>query len=115
MIAGALGGADGGTLLTGPLSMLQGAAGNVDIGALARQAVGGGVAGAIVNRYRRPDLEVDGWPNDTVNKGRSRRRLLILVCTLVASGTFRPCWSVASSDAIAGRADIGQRAQKRRK
>jgi hypothetical protein len=30
------------------LSMLQGAAGNVDIGALAGQAVGGGVAGAIV-------------------------------------------------------------------
>jgi hypothetical protein len=34
--------------LTALLSMLQGAAGNVDIGALAGQAVGGGVAGAIV-------------------------------------------------------------------
>ena len=47
-IAGALGGAGGGTLLTALLPMLQGAAGNVDIGALAGQAVGGGVAGAIV-------------------------------------------------------------------
>jgi hypothetical protein len=48
-IAGALGGAGGGTLLTALLPMLQGAAGgNVDIAALAGQAVGGGVAGAIV-------------------------------------------------------------------
>jgi hypothetical protein len=48
-VAGALGGAGGGTLLTMLLPMLQGAAGgNVDIGALAGQAVGGGVAGAIV-------------------------------------------------------------------
>ena len=48
-IAGALGGAGGGTLLTALLPMLQGAAaGNVDIGALAGQAVGGGVAGAVV-------------------------------------------------------------------
>jgi len=47
-IAGALGGAGGGTLLTALLPMLQGAAGNLDIGALAGQAVGGGVAGAIV-------------------------------------------------------------------
>jgi hypothetical protein len=47
-IAGALGGAGGGTLLTALLPMLQGAAGNLDIGVLAGQAVGGGVAGAIV-------------------------------------------------------------------
>ena len=48
-IAGALGGAGGGTLLTALLPMLQGAAsGNIDIGALAGQAVGCGVAGAIV-------------------------------------------------------------------
>ena len=48
-VAGALGGAGGGTLLTALLPMLQGAAsGNVDIGALVGQAVGGGVAGAIV-------------------------------------------------------------------
>jgi hypothetical protein len=48
-IAGALGGAGGGTLLTALLPMLQGAAGgNVDIAALAGQAVGGGIAGAIV-------------------------------------------------------------------
>ena len=48
-IAGALGGAGGGTLLTALLPMLQGAAGgNVDIAGLAGQAVGGGVAGAIV-------------------------------------------------------------------
>ena len=48
-IAGALGGAGGGTLLTALLPMLQGAAGgDVDIAALAGQAVGGGVAGAIV-------------------------------------------------------------------
>src|SRR5262245_34841079 len=39
-IAGALGGAGGGTLLTALLPMLQGAAGgNIDIGALAGQAV----------------------------------------------------------------------------
>jgi hypothetical protein len=44
-IAGALG---GGTLLTALLPMLQGAAGNVDIGQILGQAVGGGVAGAIV-------------------------------------------------------------------
>src|SRR5262245_66665123 len=48
-IAGALGGAGGGTLLTMLLPMLQGAAGgNIDIGALAGQAVGGGGAGAVV-------------------------------------------------------------------
>jgi hypothetical protein len=48
-IAGALGGAGGGTLLTALLPMLQGAAsGNVDIGALLGQAVGGGIAGAVV-------------------------------------------------------------------
>ena len=47
-IAGALGGAGGGTLLTALLPMLQGAAGNVDIGALLGQAVGGGVAGAVL-------------------------------------------------------------------
>ena len=47
-IAGALGGAGGGTLLTALLPMLQGAAGNVDIGALVGQAVGGGVSGAVL-------------------------------------------------------------------
>jgi len=47
-IAGAIGGAGGGTILTALLPILQGAAGNVDIGALLGQAVGGGVAGAIV-------------------------------------------------------------------
>ena len=47
-IAGALGGAGGGTLLTALLPLLQGTAGNVDIGALLGQAVGGGVAGAVV-------------------------------------------------------------------
>jgi len=47
-IAGAIGGAGGGTLLTALLPMLQGAAGNVDIGQVLGQAVGGGVAGAIV-------------------------------------------------------------------
>ena len=47
-IAGAIGGAGGGTLLTALLPMLQGAAGNMDIGAVLGQAVGGGVAGAVV-------------------------------------------------------------------
>ena len=47
-IAGALGGAGVGTLLTALLPILQGAAGNVDIGTVLGQAVGGGVAGAIV-------------------------------------------------------------------
>jgi hypothetical protein len=47
-IAGALGGAGGGQILTALLPMLAGTAGNVDIGAALGQAVGGGVAGAIV-------------------------------------------------------------------
>ena len=47
-IAGALGGAGVGTLLTALLPILQSAAGNVDIGTVLGQAVGGGVAGAIV-------------------------------------------------------------------
>lgn len=47
-IAGAIGGAGGGTLLTALLPLLQGAAGNVDIGTLVGQAVGGGVSGAIL-------------------------------------------------------------------
>jgi hypothetical protein len=47
-IAGALGGVGGGQILTALLPMLAGTAGNVDIGAILGQAVGGGVAGAIV-------------------------------------------------------------------
>ena len=47
-IAGAIGGAGGGTLLTALLPMLQGAAGDVDIGTLVGQAAGGGVAGAVL-------------------------------------------------------------------
>ena len=47
-IAGAIGGAGGGTLLTALLPILQNAAGNVDIGTVLGQAVGGGVAGAVV-------------------------------------------------------------------
>src|SRR5262245_57866140 len=47
-LAGAIGGAGGGSLLTALLPMLQGAAGNVDIGALVGQAVGGGVSGAVL-------------------------------------------------------------------
>jgi hypothetical protein len=47
-IAGAIGGAGGGTLLTSLLPLLQGAGSNLDIGALVGQAVGGGVAGAIL-------------------------------------------------------------------
>jgi hypothetical protein len=47
-LAGAIGGAGGGSLLTVLLPMLQGAAGNVDIGALVGQAVGGGVSGAVL-------------------------------------------------------------------
>lgn len=47
-IAGALGGVGGGQILTALLPMLAGTAGNADIGAILGQAVGGGVAGAIV-------------------------------------------------------------------
>ena len=47
-IAGAIGGAGGGTLLTALLPIFQGAAGNVDIGTVLGQAVGGGVAGAVI-------------------------------------------------------------------
>jgi uncharacterized membrane protein YeaQ/YmgE (transglycosylase-associated protein family) len=47
-IAGAIGGAGGGTLLTALLPLLQSAANNVDVGALIGQAVGGGVSGAVL-------------------------------------------------------------------
>ena len=47
-IAGAIGGAGGGTLLTTLLPLLQGAAGNTDLGPLLGQAVGGGVSGAVL-------------------------------------------------------------------
>ena len=47
-IAGAVGGVGGGQLLSALIPMMAGAGNNVDIGALASQAVGGGVAGAIV-------------------------------------------------------------------
>jgi hypothetical protein len=47
-IAGALGGVGGGQLLTALLPVLAGTAGNVDIGSVLGQAVGGGIAGAIV-------------------------------------------------------------------
>ena len=47
-IAGAIGGAGGGQILQALLPMLAGTAGNVDVGAMLGQAVGGGVAGAIV-------------------------------------------------------------------
>ena len=47
-IAGAIGGAGGGQILTALLPFLNGTAGSVDIGAVLGQAVGGGVAGAIV-------------------------------------------------------------------
>lgn len=45
-IAGAVGGVGGGQILQALLPMLAGTAGNVDIGAVLGQAVGGGVAGA---------------------------------------------------------------------
>ena len=47
-IAGAIGGAGGGTILTALLPLLQSAAGNVDIGTLVGQAVGGGITGAVL-------------------------------------------------------------------
>jgi hypothetical protein len=47
-IAGAIGGAGGGQILQALLPMLAGTAGNVDVGSMLGQAVGGGVAGAIV-------------------------------------------------------------------
>ena len=47
-IAGAVGGVGGGQLLSALIPMMAGVGNNVDIGALASQAVGGGVAGAIV-------------------------------------------------------------------
>ena len=47
-IAGAVGGVCGDQLLTAPIPMMAGGGNNVDIGTLASQAIGGGVAGAIV-------------------------------------------------------------------
>jgi uncharacterized membrane protein YeaQ/YmgE (transglycosylase-associated protein family) len=47
-IAGAVGGVGGGQLLSALIPMMAGVGNNVDIAALASQAVGGGVAGAIV-------------------------------------------------------------------
>ena len=47
-IAGAIGGAGGGQILTALLPMLAGTGGNVDIGSVIGPAAGGGVAGAIL-------------------------------------------------------------------
>ena len=47
-VAGAIGGAGGGQILTTLLPMLAGTGGNVDIGSVIGQAAGGGVAGAIL-------------------------------------------------------------------
>jgi hypothetical protein len=47
-IAGAVGGVAGGQLLTALIPVMAGVGNNVDIGALADQAVGGGIAGAIL-------------------------------------------------------------------
>ena len=47
-LVGAIGGGVGGQLLTTLLPNLLGNAANLDVGALASQAVGGGVSGAIV-------------------------------------------------------------------
>ena len=47
-IAGAIGGAGGGQILTALVPMLAGTAGNVDIGSVIGQVVGGGVFGAIL-------------------------------------------------------------------
>ena len=47
-IAGAIGGGAGGQLLAAFIPMLEQTSSTVDIGALAGQAVGGGVAGAVV-------------------------------------------------------------------
>jgi len=63
-IAGAIGGAGGGTLLTALLPLLQGAANNVDVGALVGQAVGGGVSGAILTA-------IVGLVKNTMGGGRT--------------------------------------------
>ena len=47
-IAGAIGGAGGGTLLTALLPLLHGAANDFDLGPLIGQVVGGGVSGAVL-------------------------------------------------------------------
>ena len=86
-IAGAIGGAGGGTLLTALLPTPQGAAGNVDIGAMLGQAVGGGVAGARATlspargipkswRSARPASTI------TMTTRRARRRSAAFAATL---------------------------------
>ena len=47
-IAGAIGGLGGGQLLSALIPALAGATGDTDLGALVGQAVGGGIAGAIL-------------------------------------------------------------------
>jgi hypothetical protein len=47
-IAGAIGGLGGGQLLTALIPALTGAAGGADVEAMVSQAVGGGIAGAIL-------------------------------------------------------------------
>lgn len=47
-IAGAIGGVAGGQLLSALIPALAGAAGTIDLGAMVSQAVGGGVAGAVL-------------------------------------------------------------------
>ena len=66
-IAGALGGAGGGTLLTALLPILQGAVGGVDIGQLLGQAVGGVVAWGDCHRHCRPNQKCDGRPNGEIS------------------------------------------------
>ena len=66
-IAGALGGVGGGQILTALLPMLAGAADNVDIGAIVGQAVGGGVAGAIVTFVVGLIKNADGGPAGEMN------------------------------------------------
>jgi hypothetical protein len=51
-IAGTIGGGVGGQILTALLPMLANASSTVDIASLASQAVGGGVAGAILGWCR---------------------------------------------------------------
>ena len=60
-------GVGGGQILTALLPMLAGTAGNVDIGSVIGQAVGGGVAGAIVHLRSWPNQKHDGGPARKVN------------------------------------------------
>ena len=89
-IAGAVGGVAGGQILTALIPVLAGVGNNVDIAALAGQAVGGGIAGAIVRGYR--------WRYQEQDDGLTIGPFVIRGVQVWAGGQSKPptVWAVPS-------------------